>query len=398
MSNNKEGQGFDDWFAANFADGPPKPASGTPPTPTSPEAPPTPPTEHWASTPPTQGAPTPPPLPPLVLPQQPAQSAPFSQFPTQQQPLQPPAEHWQQQPTVGPPSTMPPSAVPPTFTEPQPPAQPSFDPSLAGHDAAPTEFLPSATQAAAGGLGDPNALDALFGDDKFRDYEHGPPTVAAPGGSPGDDGSEPPKGISRTHITLMWVAGSAVALLALFAFFLVGTRLPILTGSGASPTETPAPVETERPEGPVEPGTYNWNELLGGECLENFNGAWENQYTVVDCAEPHAAQLVVRAAVPVAPGTGGIYPGVFDLQSRMNLLCTDAAVIDYHAANVYDDVQFEASFPPSAEEWDSGRRDYFCFVSRASGEPLEGSLAAPPALDEPADEEEGATDEGTGGD
>src|SRR5690606_32017101 len=204
-----------------------------------------------------------------------------------------------------------------------------------------------------GGTG-ANALDALFGDDKFHDYETEPPTINTPGGEPTSGGDEPPKGVSRTHITLMWVAGSAVALFALFAFFIIGTKLPLLTGAGTSPsTEPTAPVETERPQGPVAPRTYNWNELLGGECLDDFTGAWENEYTVVDCSVPHDAQLVVRAPVPVLAGTGGAYPGVFDLQSRMNLLCTDVTVINYPAANNYHDVQFEASFPPNVEEWDT---------------------------------------------
>lgn len=282
--------------------------------------------------------------------------------------------------------------APPEPAAPQAPAHPSFDPSLAGQDAVPTEFIPSANAAASAGFGETNALEALFGADQFHDYQLDPPPVA-PSGSPADSGDEPPAGISRTHITLMWVAGSAVALFALFAFFIVGTRLPFLTGSGTTPTDQPAPIQTDRPEGPVAPGTYNWNELLGGECLDDYRGAWENEYTVVDCSVPHAAQLVTRAGVPIEAGTGGAYPGVSELQSRMNLLCTDSTVVDYTAANEYDDIQFEASYPASLEEWDSGRRDYFCFVSRASGQPLEGSLAAPPASEEPLEDE--GTDEST---
>lgn len=443
MSNNNDGQGFDDWFASNFGNEPDKGEPQQPgpeqPGPEQPAARPeqgpqdaggpqtgapgqggpasAPPHQPWVQQPPPQHAPWSQ-QPPPVVPQQPVPPPHTPQYPTQHQPLQPPAEHWQQ-PPAAPPSWSPPlpdygaaaspqqpagaqphgSQVPgepqqtPTTAQ---PAHPSFDPALAGQDA-PTEFIPSANQPAAGTGADGGALDALFGDDKFRDYEGEPPTPPTRGGGTGGDGGdEPPKGISRTHITLMWVAGAAVAALALFAFFLVGTRLPMLTGGDAAPSASPEPTEAELPEGPVPPGTYNWNELLGGECLDDYRGAWENEYTVVDCEVPHEAQLVLRAPVPVAPGTGGAYPGVYDLQSRMSLLCTDASVIDYSAANTYDDMQFEASFPPSVEEWDAGRRDYFCFVSRASGEPIEGSLAAPPSPDEPATDEE--TEDGTGGD
>ncbi|MBX3093380.1 MAG: hypothetical protein KF680_02390 [Cryobacterium sp.] len=416
MSDKRDDQNFDDWFASHFADGQEKPTTGAVPPPQPP--PPVPPQPVM-----------PPGIPDYTVPQQP-------QFPSQppQVPPQPPAtfdpslggaslppqpvgapepypltepampQEWVNPPVYDEQGATPAFAAPPRFPQnpttqyPQVPVPPTVDFGLEGQDAVPTEFIPSTAQTAT----DINALDALFGEDRFQEYQDAlvsptppPSTPAAPDGS----GDEPPAGISKLHVTMMWVAGSVVAALALFAFFLVGTRLPMLTGSTSTgPSSAPIPVETERPVGPVEPGTYNWNELLGGECIEDFRGAWENEYTVVDCALPHSAQLVVRAAVPVLAGTGGTYPGVFDLQSRMNLLCTDAAVIDYEAAKGYDDVQFEASFPPSAEEWDTGRRDYFCFVSLASGALIEGSLAAPPAPDVPATEEEGADEGGTEGD
>lgn len=387
MTDKRDDQNFDDWFASHFADGQEKPATGSvPPQPTHPA-----PATQQQPVPPQPAIP--PAIPDYTVPQQPQ----FAQHPPQVPP-QPPATFDPslggagippQQPTAPDLTAQFPTTQYPTTQYPQAPVPPTVDFGLQGQDAVPTEFIPSAAQTATG----TNALDALFGEDKFQEYEDAlvsptpPPITPA---APEESGDEPPTGISKLHVTMMWVAGSVVAALALFAFFLVGTKLPMLTGSTPTdPSSAPIPVETERPVGPVEPGTYNWNELLGGECIEDFRGAWENEYTVVDCAVPHAAQLVVRAAVPVLAGTGGTYPGVFDLQSRMNLLCTDAAVIDYEAAKAYDDVQFEASFPPSAEEWDKGRRDYFCFVSLASGALIEGSLAAPPAPDEPATEEEG---------
>lgn len=430
MTDKRDDQNFDDWFASHFADGQEKPATGAVPQYPAQPSPPM----------PQQPVPPPPVIPDYTAPQYPQypQQPQFTQPP--QVPQQPPAtfdpalggaglppqpvgapepyplsepampNEWVNPPVyneqVAPQTFAAPPQYPqqpvttqyPTTQHPQAPMPPTVDFGLEGQDAMPTEFIPSTAQ----GATDSNALDALFGEDRFQEYEDAlvsptpPPATPA---APDESGDGPPPGISKLHVTMMWVAGSVVAALALFAFFLVGTRLPMLTGSTSTgPSSAPIATETERPIGPVEPGTYNWNELLGGECIEDFRGAWENEYTVVDCAVPHAAQLVVRAAVPVATGTGGTYPGVFDLQSRMNLLCTDAAVIDYAAAKVYDDVQFEASFPPSAEEWDKGRRDYFCFVSLASGELIEGSLAAPPAPDVPATEEEGTEEDGTAGD
>lgn len=376
MTDKKDDQGFDDWFTSHFADGQEKPT-------------------------PDAGAqpPAAPPQPPTFDPQQ-------QVAPPQFDPPQPPTFD----PSLGG------AGIPPTIQYPQydpavplvPPVPPTVDFGLQGQDAVATEFIPSPAQSPTpspgGASTEANALDSLFGENNFREYDASlvsatPPTPPPPSpDSPAEGGDEPPKEVSSLHITMMWVAGSVVAAFALFAFFLVGTKLPMLTGStSVDPSSGPAPVETERPVGPVAPGTYNWNELLGGECVVDFGGAWQNEYTVVDCSTPHEAQLVIRAAVPVLAGTGGLYPGVLDLQSRMNLFCTDAAVIDYQAASQYEGVQFEASYPPSTEDWDAGRRDYFCFVSLASGDLIEGSLVAPPS-DEPAIEEEGTTDEGTEGD
>jgi len=50
-------------------------------------------------------------------------------------------------------------------------------------------------------------------------------------------------------------------------------------------------------------------------------------------------------------------------------------VIDFEAAGAYADVQLQGSYPVTAEQWDAGDRYFYCFASRASGEPLTTSLA-----------------------
>jgi hypothetical protein len=249
-----------------------------------------------------------------------------------------------------------------------------------------------------------SGLDALFGDDRFQEYDSslGPDPSNSPfqnrGRSkelvhvPGGDGTPPPpRGFGTPQKILAGVGGGLLAVIALIALFLLGTRLPDVLGPApavSTPTPTPTPTMTALPVGPVEPGTYDWDELLGGECLEPYDaaeGAWAEEYTVVDCAEPHGAQMVFRAWFPaVADPTDPeaepqrpSFPGVEALQTQISLLCSAPGVVDLAAAGVYSDVQIQGSYPVTEEQWDADP-SYYCFVSRSSGEPLTGSVAVPP--------------------
>ncbi len=142
-----------------------------------------------------------------------------------------------------------------------------------------------------------------------------------------------------------------------------------------TPTPTPTPTLAPLPAGPAPPGTHDWDALGGGECLDPFVSPWEREFSVVDCAQPHPAQLVARGAFPgdaAAP-----YPGEQALTAELNLLCTRPEVLDPVAAEQYGDLQWQPSYPAGEEQWREGDRSWFCFVARASGQPLTGSLAAP---------------------
>ena len=249
-----------------------------------------------------------------------------------------------------------------------------------------------------------SALDDLFGDAQFREYDRLPAqpgtaaTVALTQAGPTwidplDEGNvAPPRtpdgGISRTQKVMLWVGGSLVAVLGLVALFLVGTRIPDLLGPApavlASATPTPTPTPTETPIGPAPPGEYHWDELLGGECVEPYTGPWADDFTVVDCSVDHAAQLVARGAFDLGGDEFAPYPGVEALQAKINLLCTSPSVIDYAAAGKFSDIQFEASFAATPQEWSEGQHDYFCFVSRISGDPIVGTVAVPPVVPAPS--------------
>ncbi|MEO7122274.1 MAG: hypothetical protein ABI400_03980 [Lacisediminihabitans sp.] len=267
-------------------------------------------------------------------------------------------------------------------------------------------FGTAPTDAAAG-----TSVDSLFGATRFRDYEAEPATSqnpfarsAEPAGGADVTRQEraPRQPMSRSQKVLLWIAGSLAALIILVGLFFLGTKI---SNSAAAPapaptptatkTPTPSPTPTTRAVGPLAPGTYKWDRLLGGECLAPFTSPWAEKFTVVDCATPHPAQMVARgviadapaaaatdpsaAATPGAGASASTYPGVKALQAQINLLCSAPTVINFAAAGAYSDIQFSASYPATDKQWSDGDHSYYCFVTRSSGDPLTASVAVAPA-------------------
>ncbi|MDF1477618.1 septum formation family protein [Leifsonia sp. H3M29-4] len=349
-----------------------------------------------------EAAPPPAPAPPPPAPEPPA-------------PFTPPAT-FTPPPAVTPPPTFtpPPAAYDPAPTQAYTafPAPAPTEPTAAAEPAPtePTAAFPPLDSAMEGvtealmpqpvGLPDPvdesvesSALDSLFGEAAFVEYEATPilppPPRRQPAEGPGQELVVVPRApkaarapLPRVQKILLGVAGGLVAALALVALFLVGTRLSHLVPApavvaSASPSPTPSASSGPSALGPVAPGLVRWNALLGGECLEPLESAWQDQYTVVPCAQPHAAQMVHRGVFDDAADTA--FPGVEQLQSRINLLCTAPTIIDYVVAATVLDLQVTASYAVDAADWDDGNRDYFCFVNRSGGEPLSASLVLPQA-------------------
>lgn len=191
------------------------------------------------------------------------------------------------------------------------------------------------------------------------------------------------RAMPRSQKILIGIAAVLVAGLALVALYLLGMRIgenssaaePVVTSTTKpSATATTPPASTV---GPVAPGDHSWDELLGSECLTFYESPWQDNYTVVDCAEPHTGQLLSRVALPDA--NTDAYPALADLQSRITLACSAPTVLDYAAAGAFDDIQLEVSFPATAEQWEAGNRTTYCFATRTGRGDLTGSLAAPAA-------------------
>jgi hypothetical protein len=188
---------------------------------------------------------------------------------------------------------------------------------------------------------------------------------------------------SRGRKVLLGVAAALVIVLALVALFVLsrslfaGTPQPTEAPAAAVATRTvtaaPAELPREALVGPLPAGTHPWSDLLGGECFSAFENAWQQDYEVVDCGEPHVAQLASVGALDADPAAA--YPGSDALQSQMSVLCTGAGALDLAAASTYPDAQFTASWPATDAEWAAGVRSYWCFVDRAGGEAMTTSVA-----------------------
>ena len=179
----------------------------------------------------------------------------------------------------------------------------------------------------------------------------------------------------------MLIAGGLVAVLILVGLFFIGQGIggtPVAaTTPTSAPTATPTPTPTPEPDvtAPQGAGVHAWNTMFGTECLAPFESPWEEEFTVVDCETSHTAQLVSRGTFSDDPAAA--FPGEAALAAQINLQCTVPGIIDMSAAGAFPDLQLQGSYPVTDEQWSSGQRHYYCFVSRSSGEPLTGSLAGP---------------------
>jgi hypothetical protein len=247
--------------------------------------------------------------------------------------------------------------------------------------ATPADDLPSADSFA--GSDDPtSALDSLFGENQFHEYEEiGVRQAIAPlvGAPPPQTDADPAvrAPFSQTQKILVWVAAALVAVLALIALFLLGQRLgaataapsPVTVPTGAA-SSTPVPAATGVP---AAVGTQAWTALNGGECIKPFTSAWAATFTVVDCGGSHAAQMLFKGTLPDAAGSA--YPTGSQFKTEITPLCSAATVINYNAAKAVNDLQVSFSYPAASNLWDANDRTYYCFVNRKSGGDLPGDLS-----------------------
>lgn len=96
---------------------------------------------------------------------------------------------------------------------------------------------------------------------------------------------------------------------------------------------------------PATGASVFWADLRAGQCVDPYSGPDMEEYTVVDCSGPHAAQLV--AWIELAPEWNGVYPGFDIAQPYAVEACqalapgggtgTDAPVIQYETSETAEE-------------------------------------------------------------
>ncbi|KQQ06224.1 MULTISPECIES: septum formation family protein [unclassified Rathayibacter] len=144
--------------------------------------------------------------------------------------------------------------------------------------------------------------------------------------------------------------------------------------ASASAAPSVAPTAEIPTVGPLPAGVWAWSTLLGGECLQPFDSVWAEEFTVVDCATAHTAEMVDTGRL-----TDATFPGQEALAVAVASICQAEGVVDVTGAEAYGDVQVSGAFPVTQEQWDAGERSYYCFVDRAGGGELIGTLDGTPS-------------------
>lgn len=175
----------------------------------------------------------------------------------------------------------------------------------------------------------------------------------------------------------LWIAGTLVVLAAAAGAFVLGQYIAgdgneaePLVAVDVAPEE--AMVFPELTGVPQAPGVWAWGELRGGECIVDYTGAFAEEFTVVSCEESHEAQLV--NAQVLSRETTANFPGEEQVLAKARDLCDLRDRVDYSVAEKYADLIVDYSYPVTTQQWDLGERGVYCFVTRQSGEPLEGDL------------------------
>jgi hypothetical protein len=133
----------------------------------------------------------------------------------------------------------------------------------------------------------------------------------------------------------------------------------------------PRPTPTEVATVPAQPVA----SLTTGDCLQTYPSLWADAYPVVNCAEPHIAQLLSRGTLPEPAGAP--FPGTDAVAAQATDLCTAPGLLNWDWVAVWnEDAQTDVRYPNTAAQWAAGSRSYYCFVYTFSRHELTGSAVA----------------------
>jgi len=138
----------------------------------------------------------------------------------------------------------------------------------------------------------------------------------------------------------------------------VPVALPYKPKAVATPTIPKLPTIAVHPRAA---GTWAWDELNGGECIEPFTDATADSYTVVDCSSTHSAQLV-RVGDLRKDASMPIYPGDSAIGLVATGACYKSGIIKDSAYVSYPSLTSSIHYPTSQTQWNKGDTFYYCFA------------------------------------
>jgi hypothetical protein len=124
--------------------------------------------------------------------------------------------------------------------------------------------------------------------------------------------------------------------------------------------------------GPRPAGVWAWEELLGGECVRSFDGAFVAEFEVVGCGQPHAAEFHRAQLLDNDPDVD--YPGDQFVRDKASDVCEQWDLADLNNPERYDDLVVVPSYSIGQAQWEKGQRVVGCFIYRESGQLLDDQL------------------------
>lgn len=150
----------------------------------------------------------------------------------------------------------------------------------------------------------------------------------------------------------------------------VPVTIPYKPAAAVAPTVPKFPAISVSPR---SAGVWSWDELNGGECIDNYTDATQDTYEVVDCGVPHEAQLVrvgdlrKDASLPIYPGDAAIGPVAMGE-------CYSPGIVKASAYSAYPSLITDFHYPTSQTQWNKGDTFYYCFAQNPIGD-ITGSVA-----------------------
>jgi hypothetical protein len=119
---------------------------------------------------------------------------------------------------------------------------------------------------------------------------------------------------------------------------------------------------------PLEEGRSVASYFRAGDCIEEISPS-ATAVTLVDCTEPHAAEVYAVFALPDGP-----FPGDARIQEYQDR-CSGAALAEYSSAAANDPSIDTVRRSPDQASWDIGDRSVTCIVT--FDPPRRGSVRQP---------------------